>query len=57
VRNVGDIATNGSTVTVSDTFPLAAFSSVNAAAGPGWSCTILGQAVTCTRSDALAAGQ
>jgi uncharacterized repeat protein (TIGR01451 family) len=57
VRNAGDIATDGSTVTVSDAFPAAAFSSVNGAAGSGWICTPLGLAVTCTRSDALAAGQ
>jgi uncharacterized repeat protein (TIGR01451 family) len=56
VRNAGDIATDGSTVTVTDPFPLVAFSSMNSAAGSGWSCTT-GQTVTCTRSDALGAGQ
>jgi large repetitive protein len=57
VPNAGDIATDGTTVTVTDPFPAAAFSSVNTAVGSGWTCLPVGLAVTCTRSDALAAGQ
>ena len=57
VRNAGDIATDGSTVTVTDPFPIAAFTSVNSAAGTGWSCATIIRTVTCTRSGALGAGQ
>ena len=53
VRNVGDIPTDGSPVSVTDTFPAAGFSSVNSAAGAGWTCNVAAQTVTCTRSDAL----
>jgi uncharacterized repeat protein (TIGR01451 family) len=57
VSNAGDIATDGSTVTVTDDFPAAAFSSVNTASGTGWTCGIAVRTVTCTRSDTLAAGE
>ena len=57
VRNVGDISTDGSIVTVTDTLPLAAFSSVTSATGTGWVCSIFGQTVICTRSDPLGATQ
>jgi uncharacterized repeat protein (TIGR01451 family) len=57
VGNAGNITTDGSTVTVTDAFPAAAFSSVNSAAGTGWACNTVVRTVTCTRSDALAAGQ
>ena len=56
VANAGDLATSG-TVTVTDTFDPAMFSSVNAAAGVGWACSIAASAVTCTRSNPLPAGQ
>lgn len=53
--NSGTGTTNG-TVTVSDTLPTGL--TPTAASGTGWgtSCSISGQTVTCTRSDALAAG-
>ena len=57
VRNDGNLATDGSPVTITDAFPAAGFSSVNSAAGTGWNCVIVARTVTCTRSDALAAGQ
>jgi uncharacterized repeat protein (TIGR01451 family) len=57
VSNAGDVATDGSTVTMTDDFPATAFSSVNTATGSGWTCGIAVRTVTCTRSDALAAGQ
>ncbi len=51
--NAGNATTSG-TVTVSDTLP--AGLTPTAAAGSLWSCSIVGQTVTCTRSDTLAAG-
>ncbi len=54
VQNVGGAATDGSTVTVSDTLP-AGFTPT-AASGAGWACVVAAPTVTCTRSDALAAG-
>ncbi|RUR78747.1 beta strand repeat-containing protein [Chlorogloeopsis fritschii PCC 9212] len=53
VVNVGGKATNGSTVTVSDTLP--AGLTPTAASGAGWTCGISGQTVTCTRTSVLAA--
>lgn len=50
--NSGTDVTTG-TVTVSDTLPTGL--TPTAATGTGWTCTISGQVVTCTRSDALAA--
>ncbi|WP_009631938.1 DUF11 domain-containing protein [Synechocystis sp. PCC 7509] len=50
--NLGPGTTNG-TVTISDTLPTGL--TPTAATGTGWTCTISGQVVTCTRSDALAA--
>lgn len=52
-RNTGNTPTTG-LVTVADTLP-AGFVPATAA-GTGWACNIAGQVVTCTRSDALAAG-
>ena len=52
-KNSGTIATSG-TVTVSDTLPTGL--TPTTATGTGWTCTISGQTVTCTRTDALAAG-
>ncbi|MFJ8012859.1 calcium-binding protein [Streptomyces sp. NPDC096339] len=52
VGNRGSAPTDGSTVTVRDTLP--AGLSVARMTGPGWNCPRA--ALTCTRSDALAAG-
>jgi uncharacterized repeat protein (TIGR01451 family) len=51
VRNNGDGPTSG-TVTVTDSMPSGL--SATAISGTGWSCTL--STLTCTRSDALAAG-
>ena len=56
VANEGTDATDGSTVTMSDTFPAAAFASVAVTSAPGWSCGVVATAVTCTRTDVLADG-
>ena len=53
VSNIGGGPTSGP-VTVNDTVP--AGLTPTAAAGAGWTCNIAGQAVTCTRADALDAG-
>ncbi|HKV32183.1 MAG TPA: hypothetical protein VJT14_14360, partial [Candidatus Dormibacteraeota bacterium] len=53
VSNIGPVASGG-LVTVSDTLPAGLTPST--ASGTGWGCAIAGQTVTCTRSDALAAG-
>ena len=55
VSNVGNIATDGSTVTVTDPFPASSFSSIANAGGDGWSCAISELTLTCSRSDVLAA--
>ena len=52
-RNTGGLASAGP-VEVSDSVPDSL--PVSGAAGAGWGCVVLGQAVTCTRSDTLAAG-
>src|SRR5260370_31477291 len=52
-KNAGTAATSG-TVTVRD--PVPSGLTPTKASGTGWSCTISGQTVTCTRSNALAAG-
>ena len=54
IGNGGGTATNGS-VTVTDLLPGALVPT--AASGPGWTCEIAGQAVNCTRNDALSVGQ
>jgi len=51
--NSGPTATSG-TVTVTDTLPTGF--TYSSATGTGWSCSASGQTVTCTRSNALAAG-
>ncbi len=56
VSNVGNFATDGSTVTVSDPFPPGSFTALANANGTGWGCSIAGLTLTCTRSDVLAAG-
>ena len=53
VSNIGGGPTSGA-VTVTDTLP--AGLTPTAAAGAGWVCNIAGQAVSCTRADALNAG-
>jgi uncharacterized repeat protein (TIGR01451 family) len=53
VSNAGGAATSG-TVTVTDTLPAGLTPSTQS--GTGWTCGAAGQTVTCTRSDALAAG-
>ena len=51
--NQGSVPSSG-TVTVTD--PLPASLVPTAASGPGWTCAVKKQKVTCSRSDALAAG-
>ncbi|HKQ53248.1 MAG TPA: DUF11 domain-containing protein, partial [Pyrinomonadaceae bacterium] len=53
VTNAGGAATSG-VVTVTDTLPASLTSPVGS--GTGWTCNTAGQTVTCTRSNALAAG-
>ncbi|MDX2776059.1 hypothetical protein PV379_01655 [Streptomyces caniscabiei] len=53
VKNNGPDAAG--TVTVTDTLPAGIIPAANGATGSGWSCTISGQTVTCTRAS-LAAG-
>ncbi|HYX12763.1 MAG TPA: hypothetical protein VE944_00030 [Nostoc sp.] len=52
-KNSGGAATNG-LVTVSDTLPTGL--TPTTATGTGWTCTVSGQTVTCTRSDVLGTG-
>ena len=54
VRNVGNAPSQG-TVTVSDTLP-STLTIVPPVSSAGWTCAVIGQTVTCTRSDALAVG-
>jgi uncharacterized repeat protein (TIGR01451 family) len=56
--NRGSLATTGP-VSVTDTFagPPAGFAAVAVVSAPGWACTVLGQTLGCTRSDALPAGR
>ena len=54
VGNSGPAPTSG-VVTTTDTVPAGLLPT--SAAGTGWTCTISGQVVTCTRSDPLATGQ
>jgi large repetitive protein len=56
VTNVGNMPTDGSTVTVTDPFPADSFSSIQNAGGDGWNCQTSGLTLTCSRSDALAGG-
>ena len=53
VSNLGGAATSA-TVTVLDTMPTGL--TPTAGAGTGWSCSVAGQTITCTRGDTLAAG-
>ena len=52
--NVSPYGATTGLVTVNDTLPLGI--SPSSASGTGWTCSISGQTVSCTRSDALAAG-
>src|SRR5438874_1777586 len=52
VNNIGPVSTSGA-VTVTDTLP--AGLTPSSASGTGWTCGVVAQVVTCTRSDALAA--
>ncbi|MFZ9668322.1 MAG: hypothetical protein ACO3CR_00515, partial [Solirubrobacterales bacterium] len=60
VANVGGLPSDGSTVTVTDTFPSSAFSAITPGAASGWSCGTSGGppalTLACTRSDVLPAG-
>lgn len=53
VTNVGGASTTG-TITVTDTLPTGL--SYVSATGPGWSCSAMGQTVTCTNPGPLAPG-
>ena len=55
VGNVGEGPTSGP-VTVDDTIELPGLIPNGAATGAGWACSTAGTTITCTRSDALAAG-
>lgn len=52
-NNIGGTSSNGR-VSFVDTVPSGA--TATSAAGPGWTCIISGQLVSCNRSDALASG-
>ena len=54
VKNVSPYGATTGLVTMNDTLPLGI--SPTSASGTGWSCAISGQTVSCTRTDALAAG-
>jgi uncharacterized repeat protein (TIGR01451 family) len=54
--NSGAAATNGSTVTVTDTLPAGLTPTGPIGLVSGWTCSIASQTLTCTRSDVLAAG-
>jgi len=54
VSNVSPYGATTGVVTMNDTLPFGI--SPTSATGTGWTCTISGQTVSCTRSDALAAG-
>ena len=55
VSNVGNLPTDGSTITVTDPLP-DAFTSFANAGGDGWACSIPARTLVCTRSGALADG-
>ncbi|MFI1718017.1 hypothetical protein [Streptomyces litmocidini] len=54
VSNAANAGPTSGTVTVTDTLPAGV--TPTAASGTGWNCSVSGQTVTCTRTDALAAG-
>jgi uncharacterized repeat protein (TIGR01451 family) len=53
VSNVSPYGATTGLVTINDTLPLGI--SPTSASGPGWTCSVAGQTVSCTRSDVLAA--
>ena len=56
VGNAGSAPSSGS-VTVTDSFPAAAFSGITITSAPGWNCSAtVGLNLSCTRSDALPVG-
>ena len=56
VANEGSAPTAGA-ITVTDSFPAAAFSSISITSSTGWDCsTTMGLDLSCTRSDSLASG-
>ena len=55
VSNVGNLPSDGSTITVTDPLP-DAFASFANAGGDGWACSIPARTLVCTRSGALADG-
>ena len=54
VSNVSPYGATTGLVTMDDTLPVGI--SPTSASGTGWTCSVSGQTVSCTRSDALAAG-
>ncbi|MFD9000867.1 hypothetical protein ACFV0T_07830 [Streptomyces sp. NPDC059582] len=54
VSNAATAGPTTGTVTVTDTLPAGV--TPTGASGTGWDCSVSGQTVTCTRTDALAAG-
>ena len=57
VENVGTASTDGSAVTVTDSFDPAAFSAINITSAPGWNCSATsGLNLSCTRTDVVATG-
>lgn len=54
VSNVSPFGSTSGVVTINDTLPFGI--SPTGATGPGWSCSVSGQTVSCTRSDVLTAG-
>ena len=54
VQNVSPYGPTSGVVTINDTLPLGI--TPTSATGTGWTCSVSGQTVSCTRSDVLAAG-
>ena len=54
LTNVSTLGATGGLVTVNDTLPFGI--TPTSATGTGWTCSVTGQTVSCTRSDALAIG-
>ena len=53
VSNVSPYGATSGVVTINDTLPLGI--TPTSASGTGWTCSVSGQTVSCTRSDSLAA--
>ena len=53
ISNVSPLGATSGLVAVNDTLPIG--STPTAASGTGWTCSLSGQSVSCTRSDSLAA--